>query len=174
MWGEFAGHRWFPSTKGQNAENIYIWWRHHDPSGTWEFHKLLCTRFCFKTYYYSKLPVKNEVGELEIFAVSHGSLTKSILIRLYESDVTSLIQILSIRHTGTKKGVDTAARRLHFCSFGSIAAYRDQPLSIMYSFFRMDIAPQNNWIGSSGQWVINNDRINMGMVFTGRPSSRVC
>ena len=27
--GEFTGDRWIPRTKGSNAENVSIWWRHH-------------------------------------------------------------------------------------------------------------------------------------------------
>ena len=30
MWGEFTGHRWNPHKKTSNADNISIWWRHHD------------------------------------------------------------------------------------------------------------------------------------------------
>ena len=30
LWGEFTGHRWIPRTqKASNAENVFIWWRHH-------------------------------------------------------------------------------------------------------------------------------------------------
>ena len=28
--GEFTGDRWIPRTIGTNAENVSIWWRHHD------------------------------------------------------------------------------------------------------------------------------------------------
>ena len=29
--GEFTGHRWqFPTQRASNAENVSIWWRHHD------------------------------------------------------------------------------------------------------------------------------------------------
>ena len=28
--GEFTGQRWIPLTKASNAENVSIWWRHHD------------------------------------------------------------------------------------------------------------------------------------------------
>ena len=28
--GEFSGDRWIPRTKASHAENISIWWRHHD------------------------------------------------------------------------------------------------------------------------------------------------
>ena len=27
---EFTGDRWIPRTNGSNAENVSIWWRHHD------------------------------------------------------------------------------------------------------------------------------------------------
>ena len=27
--GEFTGHRWNPSQRASNAENVSIWWRHH-------------------------------------------------------------------------------------------------------------------------------------------------
>ena len=30
--GEFTGDRWIPRTKGSKAENVSIWWRHHDMS----------------------------------------------------------------------------------------------------------------------------------------------
>ena len=30
LWGESTGDRWIPLTKGSNAENISIWWHHHD------------------------------------------------------------------------------------------------------------------------------------------------
>ena len=35
LWGEFTGDRWivsveFPTRKASNAENVSIWWRHHD------------------------------------------------------------------------------------------------------------------------------------------------
>ena len=29
LWGEFAGNRWFPAQRASNAENVFIWWRHH-------------------------------------------------------------------------------------------------------------------------------------------------
>ena len=29
--GEFTGHRCMDLTKASNAENVSIWWRHHDP-----------------------------------------------------------------------------------------------------------------------------------------------
>ena len=28
--GEFTGHRWIPAQKASNAENVSIWWRHHE------------------------------------------------------------------------------------------------------------------------------------------------
>ena len=28
--GEFTGDRWIPHTKGHNAVNVSIWWRHHE------------------------------------------------------------------------------------------------------------------------------------------------
>ena len=28
--GEFTGDRWIPHTKASNAENVSIWWRHHE------------------------------------------------------------------------------------------------------------------------------------------------
>ena len=28
--GEFTGDRWIPRTGASNAENVSIWWRHHD------------------------------------------------------------------------------------------------------------------------------------------------
>ena len=28
--GEFTGDQWIPRTKGQQRENVSIWWRHHD------------------------------------------------------------------------------------------------------------------------------------------------
>ena len=31
--GEFTGTGEFPAQRASNAENISIWWRHHDPSG---------------------------------------------------------------------------------------------------------------------------------------------
>ena len=30
LWGEFTGDRWILITKASNAENVSIWWRHHD------------------------------------------------------------------------------------------------------------------------------------------------
>ena len=30
LWGEFTGDRWIPRTKCSNAENVSIWWRHHE------------------------------------------------------------------------------------------------------------------------------------------------
>ena len=27
--GKFTGHRWIPSQRASNAENVSIWWRHH-------------------------------------------------------------------------------------------------------------------------------------------------
>ena len=30
LWGEFAGDRWIPRTKGSNAEDVYIWLRHNE------------------------------------------------------------------------------------------------------------------------------------------------
>ena len=34
---EFTGGRWIPCTKGQYAENISIWWRHHDFGESWPY-----------------------------------------------------------------------------------------------------------------------------------------
>ena len=31
LWGEFTGDRWIPPQKASNAEDVSIWWRHHDP-----------------------------------------------------------------------------------------------------------------------------------------------
>ena len=28
--GEFTGDRWFPAQRASNAEDVSIWWRHHD------------------------------------------------------------------------------------------------------------------------------------------------
>ena len=28
--GEFTSHRWIPAQRASNAENVSIWWRHHD------------------------------------------------------------------------------------------------------------------------------------------------
>ena len=28
LWGDSVGHRWFPSQRPSNAENVSIWWRH--------------------------------------------------------------------------------------------------------------------------------------------------
>ena len=33
--GEFTGDRWIPCTKAGNAENVSIWWRHHDTTLRW-------------------------------------------------------------------------------------------------------------------------------------------
>ena len=30
LWGEFTEDRWIPRTEASNAENVSIWWRHHD------------------------------------------------------------------------------------------------------------------------------------------------
>ena len=30
LWGEFTGDRWILRTKDQYAENVFIWWRHHN------------------------------------------------------------------------------------------------------------------------------------------------
>ena len=30
LWGESTADRWFPSQRASNAENVSIWWRHHD------------------------------------------------------------------------------------------------------------------------------------------------
>ena len=32
LWGESTVDRWFPSQRASNAENVSIWWRHHDHS----------------------------------------------------------------------------------------------------------------------------------------------
>ena len=32
LWGEFTGDRWIPPQRSSNAENVSIWWRHHDAS----------------------------------------------------------------------------------------------------------------------------------------------
>ena len=29
LWGEFTGHRWIPSQRASNAENVFSWWRHY-------------------------------------------------------------------------------------------------------------------------------------------------
>ena len=33
LWGEFTGDRWIPRTKANYAEDVSIWWRHHDVCG---------------------------------------------------------------------------------------------------------------------------------------------
>ena len=30
LWGEFTGDLWIPAQRASNAENVSIWWRHHD------------------------------------------------------------------------------------------------------------------------------------------------
>ena len=30
LWGEFTGDRWIPAQRASNAENVSIWWRHHE------------------------------------------------------------------------------------------------------------------------------------------------
>ena len=30
LWGEFTGDRWIPRQRTSNAENVSIWWRHHE------------------------------------------------------------------------------------------------------------------------------------------------
>ena len=30
LWGESIGDWWIPSQKASNAENVSIWWRHHE------------------------------------------------------------------------------------------------------------------------------------------------
>ena len=30
LWGELTGHRWIPAQRASNAENVSIWWRHHE------------------------------------------------------------------------------------------------------------------------------------------------
>ena len=30
LWGEFTDDRWIPRTKDSDAENVSIWWRHHE------------------------------------------------------------------------------------------------------------------------------------------------
>ena len=35
--GEFTGDRWIPAQKASSAENVSIWWRHHDALGFYEF-----------------------------------------------------------------------------------------------------------------------------------------
>ena len=30
LWGEFTGNRWITHKRASNAENVSIWWRHHD------------------------------------------------------------------------------------------------------------------------------------------------
>ena len=37
---QFAGDRWIPRTKASNAENVSIWWRHHED----RIHETLSTR----------------------------------------------------------------------------------------------------------------------------------
>ena len=32
LWGEFASDRWIPAQRDSNAENVSIWWRHHELS----------------------------------------------------------------------------------------------------------------------------------------------
>ena len=29
LWGEFPGDGWIPPQRTSNAENVFIWWRHH-------------------------------------------------------------------------------------------------------------------------------------------------
>ena len=35
LWGEFSGDRWIPAQRASNAENVSIWWRHHNPFVHW-------------------------------------------------------------------------------------------------------------------------------------------
>ena len=30
LWGEFTGDRWIPAQRASNAENVSIWWHHHE------------------------------------------------------------------------------------------------------------------------------------------------
>ena len=30
LWGEFTGDWWIPAQMASNAENVFIWWRHHE------------------------------------------------------------------------------------------------------------------------------------------------
>ena len=48
LWGEFTGDRWIPRTKASNAENVSIWWRHHD----WPDFNCTCSRprYCTGIY----------------------------------------------------------------------------------------------------------------------------
>ena len=47
--GEFTGDRWIPRTRASNAENVSIWWRHHD----W---RLIKTNICISERDIENLP----------------------------------------------------------------------------------------------------------------------
>ena len=45
LWGEFNGDRWSPRTqRANNAENVSIWWRHHDLCSAYFLLGCLCGR----------------------------------------------------------------------------------------------------------------------------------
>ena len=66
LWGEFSGDRWIPCAKASNAENVSIWWRHHD----------------FVSKYWYKCPFHNVQQKCYHF----------IFIGLYVSFYTSALQ----------------------------------------------------------------------------------
>ena len=47
--GEFTGDRWIPAQRTSNAENVAIWWRHHETTGNMmshsRWHKIVLSPF---------------------------------------------------------------------------------------------------------------------------------
>ena len=39
--GEFTGDRWVPVQRASYAENVSIWWRHHEKNGGWYINDLI-------------------------------------------------------------------------------------------------------------------------------------
>ena len=57
LWGESTGDRWIPLTKASNAENVSIWWRHHECCCRCRCHRGSC---CYRRRRWKQRPRKRQ------------------------------------------------------------------------------------------------------------------
>ena len=65
--GEFTGDRWIPAQKASNAENVSIWWRHHEPL----FYTLVWCRMGYKPLSKKRLVFNTQAGYQMIWSRSN-------------------------------------------------------------------------------------------------------
>ena len=71
--GEFTGERWIPRTKGSNAENVSIWWRHHVNKNA----RIICVATCS---IFDELVIQSNYLELVFQSVFiYQTLVKSLV-----------------------------------------------------------------------------------------------